>query len=145
MLTSWEKAEILIENLYCAPYPGNIQEAVNQGIKFLMCGEDEGSKNHERLCDFQKDGKYIYEALLKQGLDLDKANNLHWWTFMAHFAEIPASTFSRIVYLRMQSNHGKLTKDERAECERIGWHIIDLDGLTSGEREAYDEYVFGVE
>ena len=139
-LADWEKAEILIENLYSEPYPENIQKAVELGFKFLSCGETTRNSRNEKLCDLQQDSRFIYAALLKAGVDLSKP--MHWWDFMAHFSEIPESTFSRIVYLRMQHNKGKLTKEERAECDRMGWDIINFTS-DAKEKETLDKYFFG--
>lgn len=147
-LADWEKAEILIENLYYEPYPENVQEAINQGVKFLMCGDTDRKEIHEKLCDLRLDSSMIYAALLKQGVDLDKSDDMHWWTFMSHFAEIGESTFSRIVYLRQQHHKGKLTKEERQEAHRIGWDIINMVTPEQKEQakedaEPFEQYLNG--
>ena len=125
-LLAEERVELLLDNLYdCVPH--DPLEAVRQGLWFLRCGRDGDNRDVKKLCDFAQDGDYIYNALLKKGVDLDKCEKMHWWTFVAHFSEIPESAFTRIVYLRERRNRGKLTKDERAECARIGWNVIDLN------------------
>lgn len=137
-LTDSEKIEILIHNIY-DEIPSDIEKAIKEAISFLRCGKEiDDNKEAENLCDFDKDADYIYQAMLKKGIDLDTHDDLHWWTFMSHFAEIGESTFSRIVYLRMRKNRGKLTKDERKECDSIGWNVINMqDGSLDDEILAY--------
>lgn len=146
-LTDWEKAEILIENLYYEPYPENIQEAINQGVKFLACGNTDQRETHEKLCDLRLDSGMIYAALLKQGVDLDK-EDMHWWTFMARFSEIDKSGFNRVVYLRQQYQKGKLTKEERQECDRLGWDVINMvtpeqKAQAREDAEPFEQYLNG--
>lgn len=124
-LTTMERTEILLYNTY-SETPHNGLEAARKALWFLRCGREQDDRVIAKLCDFAQDDEHIYNALLKKGIDLDKSENMHWWTFMSHFSEIPESTFTRIVYLRNQSNKGKLTKEEKEECARIGWNVIRL-------------------
>ena len=149
-LSSSEKVEIILWNLYDEP-PSNYEEAIKQAIWFLACGKDLDEKEvQQKLCDFEQDGDYIYSALLKKGVDLDRVDDLHWWTFMSHFSEVPESQFTRIVYLRSQSQKGKLTKDERKECARIGWDVINMvdeetKQQTKKDKEIFEKYFDGEE
>jgi hypothetical protein len=126
-LTDAEKQGILVYNLF-----GDIEEyspeMLEYTVWYLKGGKEE--RHHDKseipTFDFNIDAQRIYEAFLKKGIDLD-AVNLHWWTFLAHFAELPECALTRIMHLRNQNNTGKLSKHEREECARIGWDIIKID------------------
>jgi len=137
-LTNEEKAEILIENFYDV-VPDDLEKALEKAMEFYRCGKDsDNNQSNEKVCDFERDADYIYSALLKKGIDLDKCDNMHWWTFMSHFSEIDNSTFNRIVYLRMKNKKGKLTKEEREECDHLGWNVINMrDNSKDDDIEAY--------
>lgn len=125
-LTLDERTGILLYNIY-EEIPANVNQAIEKAILFLRRGKEiNDDKNIENLCDFEQDANYIYDAILKKGVDLDKCDDLHWWTFMSYFSEIDESMFSRIVYLRSKNNKGKLTKEEKRECSRIGWDIVRM-------------------
>lgn len=128
-----EKAEILINNMY-EEDPDNIQEALEQAIWFLKCGETERKSKGPELCNFKQDGTYIYNAFLKANVNLD-IEDMHWWTFMSRFSELPESLFTRIVYLRSQQSRGKLTKEEKQECDRIGMEVINVHHETTRDTE----------
>ena len=123
-----EKLEILINNMYLDD-PPDLLEAAEKALWFLRCGEEHKETNQPELCDFTQDGTYIYNAFLKADIDLDNAD-MHWWTFMSRFSELPESFFSRLVYLRSQRRKGKLTKEEKAECSRIGYDVIEINKPT---------------
>lgn len=120
-----EKLEILINNMYLED-PHDLQEAAEKALWFLRCGEEYKESNQPELCDFAQDSVYIYNAFLKSNINLDD-EDMHWWTFMSRFAELPESFFSRLVYLRAQKKKGKLTKDEKSECARIGYDVIEIN------------------
>lgn len=125
-LTGEEKLDILLHNLFDQP-PENPAEAARQGLAFLRCNKEaEGAANQPPLCDFAQDDGYIYAAMLKKGIDLDAVDTMHWWTFMAHFAELPESTFKRLVYLRSRQAQGKLSKEEKEEIAQYGQGVVTL-------------------
>jgi len=131
-LTDWERTEILLENIYCEP-PDNIPEAVERAIWFLSGGKPQEKSDKPQIInyDFEQDADLIYSAFLKKNVDLDSVD-MHWWTFLSHFAELPESAFTYIAYLRTQYKRGKLTKEERKDCDRIGWDVIKM--LTEEQR-----------
>ena len=142
-LTDHEKIGIMLLNLY-GGLPHDYEAAVNKAIEFLCCGDVTEYKQTSKLYDFEQDDKYIYAALLQKNIDLNKIEHMHWWTFMSHFTEIGECAFSRIVYLRSQHSKGKLSKDERKECDKIGWDIIRIkDPAFEAQREEIEKYIFG--
>lgn len=148
-----EKTEILIENLYRIAFyefnPEHLNEAIRLGIKFLDGPMDERKSNKKEpekpLYSFSKDWQYIYTAILTMynGIDLYKSPDLHWWTFISYFMGIGESFFSRLIHLRRQYNKNKLSKDERIECDNIGWDIIKIDVPDKSERQAFEDFLSG--
>jgi len=121
-----EKWEILLENFYQEPYPTNLQKAFEMFQKFLTQCREPLNKNEPQFVDFVMDSDCIYDALLSLGLSNDDIKSLHWWDFISRLSETKDTAFNRRVYLRMQNHRGKLTKEEREECGRIGWDIIEM-------------------
>lgn len=119
--------------------PELMEEAVLKALWFLRCGEYAQRDNpaNAALIDFEIDSRSIFDALLKKGVNLDDIDYMHWWIFCSHLAEVPESRLTRIAYLRHQLQRGKLTKDEREECSRIGWDIINM--TTEEEKTAREE------
>lgn len=87
---------------------------------------DERSKNDNKpplLC-LDKDSTMLYDAFQSMGIDLDSAD-IAYPRFMSLLRELPKNAqICRIVYLRQQHRANKLTKEEKAECNRRGWEII---------------------
>lgn len=133
-LTQYEKQDLLLYNMY-EEVPHDIREAIERSLWFLGGGKGPSDKNEPKLSSFSFDGDMIYSAFLKSGVDLD-VTDMHWWTFLSRYSELPESQFTRLVYLRMQYQGGKLTKEERKECDRIGWDVINM---TTGEAPAHDD------
>jgi hypothetical protein len=121
-LTDEERQGVMIHNLF-GPVEYFSTEMIHKAIWFLKCGKESKTAQERPIVDFNHDAQRIYEAFLKRGVNLDTAK-LHWWTFMGMFAELPECSLTRIMHLRHQSNHNKLTKHEREECSRIGWDVI---------------------
>lgn len=134
-----EKAEVLLGNLFVRR-PANGAAAVERALWFLQRGQA-GEGGGEPLYSFTKDADLIYQAFLTKGVDLDK-EELHWWCFLDHFASLPQSAFTHILYLRQQLRRGRLTPQEKQQCADIGWERIqplvrdeEFEKLLRGEEE----------
>lgn len=143
ILSDDEKIEILLWNAYddYVILPDMVTEFASAALDFLQMGKSRSKAVNEKLCDFEIDGEAIYAAFLKTKINLDKMDDMHWWEFMSRFSELPESSYTRRVYLRSQKNKGKLSKEERAECGRIGWDIIDMIQADESTQQA-DESIF---
>lgn len=126
-LTIEEKHIIMLERLY-QNIPRDINTAIEQGIKFLNCGEQIKASNNDRVYSFKKDAKYIYSAVSQaSGFDLENVDFFHWWKFCYYFLDVSSEcTFSNIIALRQKKNKGKLTKDEK-QLYTESIEILDLD------------------
>lgn len=115
-LAPMDKYEVLVRRLY-KKLPHNFEKAVEEGVRFLDCGETRKTANssEKRVYKFSKDGRYIYSAIKQtHQVDLEEIEFLHWWKFVFLFSDIRSDcAFSNMIYLRNKKNEGKLTKDER--------------------------------
>jgi len=141
-----EKKAVLIENLYLEQ-PDNLPIAFSQGIKFLNGGEDakedEGS-GVGRLYSFQKDANFIFAAFRQtHGIDLEN-ENMHWWKFLALFADLGAdTTFCNLINLRKKIKTGTASKEEKATARELGdlMDIPEPDTRTLEEKEIEQEFM----
>ena len=92
-LSNQEKLIAAIE-LYYKEIPQDLGEAINQIVWFYKCGKEEkvkedssnGSSTQKQIYSYEYDAEYIYSAFLSQyRIDLQDAEDLHWWKFKAMF------------------------------------------------------------
>lgn len=149
-LLDFEKAEIMLRNLYGENIPKNTDEAIRKAIYFLDCGEEDeekkvGTSNNTRLYSFTKDAKYIYSAIKQtHGIDLESIEYLHWWKFVYLFLDLnPECFFCKIIDLRNKKKKGKLSKEERRLYIQL-YDILELNDkpkFTEEEQKEIDEFM----
>jgi hypothetical protein len=139
-LTGLEKQMLLLANLY-PERPGNIEKAIEQAIKFLNGGREDGDDgtHKPRVYSFSKDADLIFAAFYQtHGID-HQTTELHWWKFQALFMDLGADTaFCQLVNLRKRVKTGRATKEERRAAREMGaiFDVPELDTRTPDEREA---------
>lgn len=144
-LTGFEKSLLLIDLLY-KERPQNTEEAINKGVKYLDCGENQGKGepiDTQRKYSFAHDEKYIFSGVdrVLNGR-LSKGDFVHWWEFVMAFMELPEDCImSKIIYFRTQFAKGKLTKEElRAYQENRD--LFELpEEFTAEEQAKADEFM----
>lgn len=149
-LLDFEKAEIMLRNLYGENIPQNTDEAIRKAIYFLDCGEEDeekkvGTSNSTRLYSFTKDAKYIYSAIKQtHGIDLENVEYLHWWKFVYLFLDLnPNCFFCKIIDLRNKKKKGKLSKEEKRLYIQL-YDILELNNkpkFTEEEQKEIDEFM----
>lgn len=149
-LLDFEKAEIMLKNLYGENIPQNTDEAIRKAIYFLDCGEEDdekkvGTSNSTRLYSFTKDAKYIYSAIKQtHGIDLENVEYLHWWKFVYLFLDLnPNCFFCKIIDLRNKKKKGKLSKEEKRLYIQL-YDILELNDkpkFTEEEQKEIDEFM----
>lgn len=149
-LLDFEKAEIMLRNLYGENIPKNTDEAIRKAIYFLDCGEEDeekkvGTSNSTRLYSFTKDAKYIYSAIKQtHGIDLENVEYLHWWKFVYLFLDLnPNCFFCKIIDLRNKKKKGKLSKEEKRLYIQL-YDILELNNkpkFTEEEQKEIDEFM----
>jgi len=132
----------MLDILY-STMPENTKAAVQQGLKFLNGGKDNGEEKEEmqvkpRIYSFAKDSDFIYSAF-KQTHNIDlSTEQLHWWKFIALFMDLgPDTTFCNLINLRKKVKTGKATKEENEIAHEMGdaFEIPEFDTRTLEEKE----------
>jgi len=139
-LFDFEKAEIIISNMYSEPYPEDTNEAIRLAVNYLMQGREITEQDQKRpvVLDFEKDEQWIYDAFMRIGIDLYKAK-MSYWEFMSRLRELPGDCMlSRVIYWRSVP-YGKLSKEEKAAIEKIGKDKIFIQNKENAA-ERSDEY-----
>lgn len=106
--------------------PQMLQEAVKGILWFYSCGkpdqkmsegrgDDDGDK--KQAYSFEYDDAYIYAAFMSQyGIDLERAEGLHWWKFRAMFEGL---------------------KDDEKIVKIMGYRTAKTAGMTKEQRTFY--------
>ena len=106
-------------------------------IKYARTSERGKTDDKPPLLDLEQDATMIYDAFMSMGIDLDE-KEVSYPRFMSLLRELPKDAqICRVVYLRQQRRKGKLTKEEKEECNRRGWDVINIKNRKA-EREAAD-------
>ena len=141
-LTPQEKQHVALYNIFCGEIPDNLEAAIGTVVWFLNAGTSQSADF--RLYSFQKDQKLIYAAFRQtHSIDLTTAQ-LHWWQFLALFADLGADTvFCQLVSLRKLVKTGKATKEQRQAARDMGdaFDIPDIDTRDLDERENEAEFM----
>jgi bacteriophage gp15 protein len=129
-LADAEKQAVMLSLLYPA-IPADRAEACRRAVWFLNGGEEDGGQAADaagpRRYSFTKDARFIFTAILQtHGIDVERAEYLHWWKFCYLFMDLREDCFfSRLIYYRTQRDKGRLTPQEREYCASIR-HLLDL-------------------
>lgn len=146
-LTYEEQMYIMLHNLYKEEIPEeDTEEACKQAIKFIDIGNTEKSNrvNNNRIYSFEKDATYIFSGINQtHHIDLEEKSDLHWWKFMSLFMDMsPDCMFGELIYYRKRKLEGKLTKEEKANYEKIK-DIVDLDYVrqpSEARKKFFEEF-----
>ena len=152
-LTLQEKIANALE-LYYPIIPDNASEAVEKIIWFYSCGkpprettrntEDENQEDPDDaesgnpIYSFEHDADYIYAAFLSQyGVDLQDAENLHWWKFRAMFKALEDTTeFVKIMGYRSMKITSKMSKEQRAFYKKMqAIHALPVSNKVQEEND----------
>ena len=144
-LTGPEKQMVMLQTLFPV-MPDDPGGAIEQALKFLNGGrlDEVPDESPLRLYSFQKDANFIYSAFKQtHGISLE-TEKLHWWRFLALFADLGADTsFCQLIGLRKRVKTGKASKDEQAAAREMGdaFEIPEPDNRTLEEKEQEAEFM----
>lgn len=146
-LNDYERGIILLKILYkdYESIPAeHLQEACEQGLWFLNCGnsyEDKHKNQQPPLYDLVKDEQIIFSAINKvAGREIRLDNNLHFWTFMGYFNEIGEGTFATVVSIRDKKRRHKKLEPWEKDFYLKNKSMVDLKTpLTEREKEEMNE------
>ena len=140
-MSDQEKQITMIEILY-KDIPDNLQEAANQAVWFLDCGNEQESErpSEKALYDWNQDEQMIFSAINKvAGHEVRMDEYMHFWTFIGLFQGIGESLFSTVISIRDKKNHGKKLDKVDQEFYQKNKATIDLKKkLTKEEKDAQD-------
>lgn len=136
-----EKIDVMIRILYVdwdTIPDADIEEALEQAIWFLDCGETQADNAHPVpatiLFDWEQDEQLIFAAVNHvAGKEIRECEYVHFWTFISYFHEIGEGLFSTVIHIREKKKKGKLDKSEK-EFYRKNKNLIDLKKRYSKEQ-----------
>lgn len=135
-LTEEEKVRVMVECLY-KEIPENLEEAINQAVWFLNCGNTVGQPQTSKpLYDFEHDEQIIFASINHvAGKELRLEDYVHFWTFLGYFNEIGEGTFSTVVSIRSKKQKGKKLEKYEQEYYSKNKELIDLPTRYTQEEQ----------
>lgn len=143
-LSNEEKLINAIE-LYYQELPQDLGEAINQIVWFYKCGKEEKVKEdssnvnstQKQIYSFEYDAEYIYSAFLSQyRVDLQDAEDLHWWKFKAMFQGLSDSNeIIKIMGYRALDLNEIKDKKQKAHYRKLKQIHRLPDNRTEQEKE----------
>ncbi len=138
-----EAYEIMLSILY-KEIPDNADEAINQAVWFLNCGDGLNDDNQSKkpVYDWEKDEQMIFAEINKvAGREVRAEQYMHFWTFIGLFQGIGEGFFSAVLNIRHKLNTGK--RLDKGEQEFFNRHkkLIKLEVKRSEEEKAEYEYL----
>lgn len=132
-LNDAERAFVVMKIFYVDEIdPKLAQEAVDKCMWFIGQGEEPDGKPHQKLMDWEQDFMYIVAPVNKAaGKDVRSVPYMHWWTFLAFYAEIGECMFSQIVGIRSKIKNGKKLDKQDREFYRRNRAAVDFKNVYS--------------
>lgn len=118
--------------LYYDEIPEDIEEAVEQILKFFQCGQNEKKQkgsNAVPVYSYEYDQYMIYTAFLfYYHIDLNEIEYLHWWKFKQLFMNLPnESEMKKAMMYRSMKLSNVTNKEQRkyyAQMKQL-YHLPD--------------------
>lgn len=145
LLSNEDKAIALLTILYPDYYnmpPEHHQEAIEQGLWFVGCGEENQNRKAPVLMNWEQDFKYIVAPINHVvGKEIRAVDEMHWWTFISAYYEIGDCYFAQIVRIRDKKARGKKLDKEDREFYKKNREAIDLKvTLSDAENEILKQW-----
>ena len=140
-----EKAFMALD-LYYESIPPNLVLAVEKIQWFYRCGKQEveskgsgGNNKVDNIYSFEHDDDYIYAAFLTQyGIDLQDAEDLHWWKFRAMFKSLKEDNkMSKIMGYRSIKISNDMSDEDKKHYKEMK-KVYSLPDLRSEEEKEID-------
>lgn len=115
-------------------------EATQQMMWFIACGEEDDGKPHPKTIDWEQDYQMIVADVNKVAMrEIRGPEKTHWWTFMALFGGIGDGQLSMVVGIREKLRTGKKLQDwERDFLNKNRSRVVFKKKYTSEEQEEID-------
>ena len=131
-----EKQQVMLGNLYEPPLQReDFERGIQIAADFIAGGpgkaEEKAGAVQAKYYSFEKDADYIFAAFQQtHGIDLQAVEFMHWWKFLALFADLGANTvFCNLIGLRKRVATGKASKEERQSAREMG-DVFTLDPVS---------------
>ena len=112
------------------------QEAANQMVWFISCGEEDDGQKHHKLIDWEQDYKLIVSDINRvAGKDVRGEKFLHWWTFISWFNGIGEGQLSFVVGIRDKLRRGKKLSQQEREFYRKNRSMVDFKRVYTETEE----------
>lgn len=143
-LADFEKTEIILDLLFQNEKPETTME-VEECIAWFLNGWNHDrspkEKDKKKLLDFHKDQWRIYADFRQiYGINLNEAEDLHWWEFMGMLWNMPhkQSSFLQVIEIRRKKIESKMSKKEREAIKKAQF-IYGLDDKEEQQQRIYSK------
>lgn len=118
------------------------QEAIERCFWFISCGEESPARKSPRLIDWEQDFPLMVNPINRVlGREIREDTPLHWFSFLAAYAEVGDCTFAQVVRIRDKKARGKTLDKSEREWYRQNRHLVDFKvKYTSVEEELMKEW-----
>lgn len=107
--------------------PEHWEDAIGEGMRFINCDSEEAPHKAPRLVDWEQDYSLIIAPINRvTGGEVRAVKYMHWWTFLAAYAEIGDCTFAQVVRIRDHKARGKPLDKSDQEWYRKNRHLVDF-------------------
>lgn len=111
-----------------------VEEAMQKAVAFIDAGVENDDAPRARTMDWQHDAPLIFPSMNKMlGRDV-RTEDMHWWTFLGYFMEIPDGTFLQVVNIRQKKSRGEKLEDYEKKFYRSNKNLIDLPIVETDEQ-----------
>ena len=102
------------------------QEAMEFLVRFINCGEEEGTPG-PKLLDWEQDGALIIaDTNRAAGRELRALPYMHWWSFMSCFHAIGQGRLSTVVAIRKKLSRGQKLEEWEKHFYRENKSAVDM-------------------
>lgn len=142
-----ERALIVLIGLYPGfeeMPPEHYERAVQEGMRFINCGEEESQQKAPRLVGWEQDYNLIIAPINRVlGREVRAVEYMHWWTWLAAYREIGDCLFAQIVRIRERKERGKPLDKQDQEFYARNRHLVDFKRkYTEAEDEEAKKWGF---
>lgn len=110
------------------------QEAIERCFWFINCGEESPTRKSPRLIDWEQDFPLMVNPINRVlGREIREETPLHWFSFLAAYAEVGDCTFAQVVRIRDKKARGKTLDKSEREWYRQNRHLVDFKAKYTSE------------
>lgn len=105
----------------------DLTEALKAAFVYLNGGQEDEGAPARRLMDWKQDLPLVIPPVNRVlGAEVREAEHLHWWTFLAAYAEVGDCLFAQVVRIRDKRAQGKPLDKADREFYRRNRQLVDF-------------------